>query len=672
MEDTESFESPPSFTDSTQQIPGLELTILPLQRALELAARIPVKGEGHSGTLIKVFRAVQDATQDAVQAKFRGSDLPDCSSLSKELECSGGFVHTCLTELAGLGAQNNRALLLALPLLCLAGDTDPKLKCKMVYARPGPREGTSTDMYRDEIEKRNVAALSQWVMLRRVLSAKQQKENLEEMLETRSSFSTIMQKSITKLFYVSGEKPAMSPRIVYHNFVRPIIKKLIYRGSLLYTKANLDGDILKSIYWNKHEELVGWYETLIEICNEELGADVQSFDIEDEPSDLIAAIRGIPLQNLSSLQRRIIEELYLLCHVLPARKRKEETALQNEENKRKEREMLKNAASMVLRFPRAVEKHKLQISLEEAARIAHLDEILYTKYIIGRRVTGFYLHKEKIASALMMAKRDLEHYKDPTQIHVLSAMGVHEFLDRQQIEEFQNMEEAALYESLPWYIKLFRALIKSKKLKPQEFQELKVKNKDLMQEKLELLEKGSQTKEIRRLAVEQIKKSVKKEKKDTKKGSAAGMAGLSKLEEAEAKMESKDTQADVADEEAKKITEKILEVLDRAWHSKMYPNRIYLLERVSEIDSENKLMFFMKKHCAHKVYSFFIKVDKPEYVWPIFITRRYLRRNGKKMLANIQKEIKKQKEAFMPDQERYDEIIHIEEFLEKILPKISS
>ena len=121
-----------------------------------------------------------------------------------------------------------------------------------------------------------------------------------------------------------------------------------------------------------------------------------------------------------------------------------------------------------------------------------------------------------------------------------------------------------------------------------------------------------------------------------------------------------------------KITQKILEILDSAWLNKVYPNRTYLLERIPEIDSENKLMFFMKKHCSHKVFSFFIKIEKPEYVWPIFITRRYLRSNGKKMLSNIQKEIKTQKESLMPNQERYDELIYVEEFLERTLPRLSS
>ena len=87
---------------------------------------------------------------------------------------------------------------------------------------------------------------------------------------------------------------------------------------------------------------------------------------------------------------------------------------------------------------------------------------------------------------------------------------------------------------------------------------------------------------------------------------------------------------------------------------------------------EDELMFFMKKYCIHKVYSFFIKIDKPEYVWPFFITRRYLRRNGKKMLANVRDEMKVQRAALMPNQERYDVLTHIEGFLEKVLPKIGS
>ena len=652
--------------------PDLELMILPLQRSLELATRIHVKGEGSIGSLVSVFRAVQDISGDVMRAKFKGSDLPDYRHLSKGLELPEEFVQACLIELAGLGSSQNRnTLILALPLLTLQGETDPVLKCTLVYVRPGSQEGTDISLYVDEVEKKNVATLSQWTMLRRPLSAKQQKEALEEALETNTSSNTIMQKRITKLFYATGNIPMMSPRIIYHNFVRPVIKKLIYKGSLLYVKASLGGDMLKGLYWNKYEELITSYEVFIESYNEEFGSDFQALNVEDEPAEVIASIAKaeISLQSLNARQRKITEELYLLCHALPTRKRKEVHGPKNEEAKGKEAELRDETIATILKFPQAVEASVLKVSPENLERVRNVDKILYTKYFIGHKVTSFYLHKDRVASALAKARGDIERYKDPTQAQVLSMMGIHELLDRHQIKEFQKLEVIAFYESLPWHIRLFRFLRRRQKLSPRELKELKEKNRVATQEKISHTEQDLHAKKIQRIAIEQVKETMKKGKEDAEKTSTENSSSFTKEKIELSKAQGDD---DSIDKEAKRVSERIIEVLDGAWHSKIYPNRMYLLERIPEIDSENNLIFFMKKHCSHKVYSFFIKIDKPEYVWPIFITRRYLRRNGKKMLANTQKELKVQRETLMPNQERYDELVFIEEFLERILPKMSS
>ena len=417
---TETVESPDELekalisAETTSENQSLELRILPLQRALEFASRISIRGENHLSTL-KVFRRVQDATQDAMRAKFQGSDLPDCDELSRELDLPKEFVYECLLELSGIGKWNTKTLVLALPLLYLVGSKAPLLKCKMVYVRPSPREGTSLDIYLDEIEKRNIKAISEWTMLRKPLELDKQKELLEKLLGSSDTFSIIMQKSITKLFYEHKEQPKIPPRVLYHNFVRPMIKKLIHKGNLLYTKTVLKGDTLKGIYWNKEEELAILYEALLGAYDKHLGPGVQTLNSDEEAVKVIASIQKIALENLNSIQQKIIRELYLLCHVLPSEILKKTSSPKKGKETEEIKELRDRMIAILRQFPRAMEKSKITIASKDLERVEHLDEILHTKYALKTGVSSFYLHKEKNASALMIARGDFERYKDPTQ-----------------------------------------------------------------------------------------------------------------------------------------------------------------------------------------------------------------------------------------------------------------
>ena len=180
----------------------------------------------------------------------------------------------------------------------------------------------------------------------------------------------------------------------------------------------------------------------------------------------------------------------------------------------------------------------------------------------------------------MMARGDLDRYNDPTQIHVLSLMGVQEFLDRAQIEDFHAIEEAALYADLSWYVKLFRFFTGAKKLKPQEIKAIKEKKNRDIQERIRVLDREWQAKEIKKMAVERLKGDTKESSKDKPSSLLSGLPEPKEEEEIERAEESP-----VLDENAKRITEEILNVLDVAWARKLYPNRVYLLEKIEEIDA---------------------------------------------------------------------------------------
>ncbi len=118
-------------------------------------------------------------------------------------------------------------------------------------------------------------------------------------------------------------------------------------------------------------------------------------------------------------------------------------------------------------------------------------------------------------------------------------------------------------------------------------------------------------------------------------------------------------------EQTKLYLQKVIDILDEAWQNKEYPNRNYLLSRMPEFGSEDDMIYFLKKHGIGNLYSFFIKVNKPEFTLPILISRRYLRNEGKKLLIQTRSEIDKQRRVSqVPDQEKYDILTHVERFLE--------
>jgi len=110
--------------------------------------------------------------------------------------------------------------------------------------------------------------------------------------------------------------------------------------------------------------------------------------------------------------------------------------------------------------------------------------------------------------------------------------------------------------------------------------------------------------------------------------------------------------------------------LDRAWDSGMFPNREFLLQRFQEFN-EDTLITFLKKHARKEIFSFRIRHDKPEYVWPIMISRRYLRQKGKALLSKYASEADEQRNALMPNQEKFDVATSIEDFLNRVFAKKS-
>jgi hypothetical protein len=78
----------------------------------------------------------------------------------------------------------------------------------------------------------------------------------------------------------------------------------------------------------------------------------------------------------------------------------------------------------------------------------------------------------------------------------------------------------------------------------------------------------------------------------------------------------------------------------------------------------------LKKKGGKDIYSYMVRNQPDKYIWPILITRNYLKKNGKKLLEKAEEVIQAQKTGAMREQMKYDLAVSLAEFLDRILPKI--
>lgn len=124
------------------------------------------------------------------------------------------------------------------------------------------------------------------------------------------------------------------------------------------------------------------------------------------------------------------------------------------------------------------------------------------------------------------------------------------------------------------------------------------------------------------------------------------------------------------EKQVKDVLQAIISALDTAWDAKLYPDREYLMQTVKTGMPEDQFVMFMKKHSLKEVLSFQIKSKTNKYKWPILVSRHYLKRHGKRLLEIARREAETERRAPAPDQDKFDLYSYMEEFLERVLPRI--
>ncbi len=634
------------------------MEVMELQAATELVQSMEARGDFKYKGIFRVFNSVMDWT-----GKFSSNGiLPTREQISRENELELDRVKYYLQELVG---KPDSRMVVAMPAVDFVGGAGAELLRFIVYCRPGKNDTASAMKYYNAYQEKNAKAISNWLSSRPVKLSPESVDLIYERIEQGKLPDTQDGAEIARNFYSELDTTPEKKRNTYAIFARPIIQKLIESHQLIYLATREGAPAqYKAIFYNNMDHLQERFRILAGYFLENIysGSPIS----EVSPATINDAIKSVISSNFNSLSagyKQTVLELMILIPTLGKLKQEKE-----EQDKQKD---LEKIISDLSKKPGIVEMQRLKIRSEEIrGGVIRSNLVLYAEFPVNGRLTEYVLHTNSIELALKSAGDRLEKLGDDTELLILSAMGIERQLDNEKQKLFHEMEQKALFNRLPWYKKLWRALTGRLSLKPEESAKMKSQmNKSIEEEKLRVRTIEAR-REQKRLVSERMKDDGSKQSQtdsvsSTASDSVTASPSLDSPDDTEeAALSEKTEEALKAEETLKKI---ILE-LDHAWERREFPNREFLLTKLSGFD-EDALILFLKKYGRKEIYSFRINHDKPEYRWPILITRRYLRQNAKKMLSKAMADADEQRNAMMPNQEKFDIATSMEDFLNRVLNK---
>ena len=445
----------------------------------------------------------------------------------------------------------------------------------------------------------------------------------------------------------------------YALFARPVLQKLVDSKKLLLIKSQApNGRAISGVFYPGTGELDQRLQVLSDYYFHHITHEGGESSTERLQQSL-ATLDGGRYEAMSEGHRQVVEELFLLAPTV-SRQRKEHV----EQEKKKG---LEEALEMLGKFPRVVESAVLRnVSETNIQALKSVAGVLSAEFPYRGTLTDFFLHKSCIADAIKNARDAFDAGGDDTQVKILSAMGLEKYLDKDQYKAFLDLEQRVLFQQVPLLQKLFRMLFGRTKLDQKEVVKIKRKiQAELDKEKERLREREAKQAQKklateRMQAVDEVAAAAKEKVKEPAVGS---------FEPPEAEDPSVVKEKLKSEEEAKEQLKRIVDILDDAWSKNTHPNRTFLIEKLGNMN-EDELIMFLKKYGRKEVLSFRVRSEKEDYIWPILISRRYLRRNGKSLYNKVQEQANIQRKARMPDQEKFNIASSIEDFLGRVLPKL--
>lgn len=617
---------------------------MPFREATDNVQALEARGDFKYKGIYGLYSFVLDST-----ARFLANRiLPEVGQVKREVPLPDDRFNEFMMELSGRGSTRQPMILVIPSVDFVAGAG--RLSQLIILCRPTQQDGTSGRRYVDFYRQKSVEALTAWLRFNESHWVDLDADALFRQISQGGIQNTHAGAIIARHFLVPYDKTTEHKAMTYRSFVRPIIQQLIDEKKLLYLKDTALN--FHTIQFADEQSL----KARIEMLSTVSASAIPGFQMpgEFDPNRVQEQAEQLYRNSsLSPIQKQIVAELRLVLG--------EYQRLIRSRKEREQKDRLSTASADLLKQDRVVPTtHFRNWDEDFISKLNSMPEVLTVEYPMRGRVFTFVLHRQKAYQAVISARKVFDEKADETEVRILLAMGVARFLEGDQLRAFEDLEERLLFERLPWFVRAWRALFGRRRISKEEIIAIRESmKKEELDEQVEIKRKDAE-RTTRKRAEEQLEKKRRDPSPDD------NVVEANTIDATVAK--SKETMA--ADERAEEVLRKIIDLLDAAWDRKELPNRTYVLENTPDFEgNEDMMVNFLKKYGRKQIYSFRVMREDPKFLWPILISKRYIVRNGRKMLREAIEETDRQRKALMPEQEKFDVSTAIEDFLTRLMTK---
>jgi hypothetical protein len=537
------------------------------------------------------------------------------------------------------------------------------LRRNTVFARPSTLDAGSSQRYINGCNERSVAAIKRAIAEVRIpWHGDKFKDYIFTRINANKLSDTYASYDVGNLFNCPYDSSKQLKEITINTHLKPVLKKLVDDKILLFfrnEKALKSAN--KSIFlYNSKDEVIERIEIYVNYLKKYIIPSLQKIGViggvsDEEYSDFASLATKILAYMDDSYgdQKYMVEELIILGAFYENYR---------EEIKRKEqKDKIIEVVKLVENAGKLVDIATIRINGEPIPKdiipaIVGNESILYTEYDDGNNYFEFLLHRSSVNLAVDLAKKIYLSTGNDTDIRILSRMNINANLDENLKKDFYSIEMESLFKYLPFLTRIWRSLMGNIYVTKAEAEQIR-RQKEMEQKKRINESKAKQiAKEKTKLVEERMKQIDEIEQ------------GIPLNETKEGDVEKKLTPDE--EKQVKEVLQSIITVLDTAWDAKLYPDREYVMQNVKTGMTEDQFVMFLKKYSMKDILSFQVKSKTNKYKWPILVSRHYLKRHGKRLLEIARREADTERRAPAPDQDKFDLYSYMEEFLERVLPRI--
>ncbi len=627
-----------------------------LQEATEFVQALEARGDFKYKGIFALFNTMLDWTNRFDVNRI----LPGMDQLKKEVTLPDDKFQDFLKELLGRGSSK-LVCVYCFPALDFVSGSRPGLSQLVVFCRPNKKDHNSARRYVEFYQDKTIQAVARWIDSRDASWDDERFQFVETRADQGHLNDTHAGSEIARYLVVPFDKTAEEKKTTYNRFARPVIQALIDQRKLVYLEDAKVGYRTVLIPDRKHlglrlDMLFRYAKTRI---IKEMSTEAYS------PAAARQLVQQATGQTMPRGHSQVIAEMRL---ILPLLEQKEK-----EEKEKEKKEKVSKSIADLQKVQKVVPASHFNWDEDHLQTLQSNPSVLHANIPRGSRLVPYVLHKENLDPAIKAARDLLDQKGEDLEVHILSEMGAERFLDGERLKSFEGLEQRSLFKMLPWFRRMWRSLFGGRKLKPQERAALKNQLRQEFEKEKLRIQKAEARRKQKELVEERLKgdedqpqaksqSDAKKEPRKIETASADDPQALMQqdIEKSKEKME--------LEEQARQNLDRISKILDEAWDRKELPNRTHVLEQLKDFD-EDSLVMFLKKHGRKEIYSFRVRNDDPKYVWPILISKKYIQRHGRRLYKEAIEAADKQRNASMPNQEKFDVATAQEDFFGRIFAR---